>query len=309
MGKSARTFEEQLNLLKSRRMLFRDEEAALKTLQCISYYRLKGYWWDMQDDYQTHTLEPNTYFEDIINRYNFDRDLRMLLFKAIEKVEIALRTKMIHHLSLVYGGKWYLKNTLFDSHTKTFNGNTQTLHQHTIQDLKKEFNRSNEIFIKSHKRKHPGVDPDSWKILEVASLGVLSKLYKCLRNQLPEKSKISKEFGLNISTELSSWLEAITYIRNIIAHHSRIWSRNMVKIPKDNINNPLNPWLNIPLKTVQQKKAFLIISCLAYMCYSLSGENEFVMNIKSLFHKYPTIPIYKLGFLGNWEGHPIWSTT
>ena len=91
--------------------------------------------------------------------------------------------------------------------------------QNTIQELNKEFSRSQEIFIKDQKQRHPNQDADAWKILEVASMGTLSKLYKNLKHQLPEKANIANEMGLNLHSELSSWLEAITYVRNVIAHH------------------------------------------------------------------------------------------
>ena len=185
-----------------------------------------------------HTFKANTYFEDVIDRYNFDRHLRLILFDAVERIEIALRTKMIYHLSMSYGSLWYLNTSLFDKTSKTINGLTQTIHLHTLDELKKEFNRSQEPFIKDHHKQYPNQDADAWKILEVASMGTLSKLYKNLQHQLPEKSAIAKEMGLNLHNELSSWLEAITYIRNIIAHHSRLWSRNMVKTPIESLNNP-----------------------------------------------------------------------
>lgn len=67
--------------------------------------------------------------------------------------------------------------------------------------------------------------PDAWIIFEVATFGTLSKIYKNLNHQLPEKARIANEFGLNMHTELSSWLEAISYLRNIVAHHSRVESK------------------------------------------------------------------------------------
>ena len=66
-------------------MLFRSEATATNILKNINHYRLKGYWWDMQSDYILHTLKSNKYFEDIIDRYNFDRHLRLILFDAIER--------------------------------------------------------------------------------------------------------------------------------------------------------------------------------------------------------------------------------
>jgi abortive infection bacteriophage resistance protein len=182
-------------------MLFRDESNAPHFLLNISYYRLKGYWWDAQTDYTNHSFKPNTVFEDIVDRYNFDRHLRLLLFDAIERIEIGLRTKMIYHLSLNYGSLWYLNANLFDS---------LPLHQQLLSDLKKEFDRSPEIFIKDQKKRFPQQDADAWKIMEVASMGTLSKMYKNLKHQLPEKASIANEMGHALHNELSSWLEAIT---------------------------------------------------------------------------------------------------
>ena len=286
-------------------MLFKDEQSAHHFLENISYYRLKGYWWDMQDDVTSHTFKPNTYFDDVIDRYNFDRRLRLILFDAIERIEIALRTKMIYHLSMKYGGLWYLDSNLFET-TSLPSDPTVTIHQNTINELNKEFNRSQEIFIKDQKRRYPNQDADAWKILEVASMGTLSKLYKNLKHQLPEKATIAQEMGLNLHSELSSWLEAITYVRNIIAHHSRLWSRNMVKVPIVNLNNPKSDWLNHLLLPVQSKKSFLIISSMIYLCNEITPNHHIKIKILNLFESTPHLPIYKLGFLNNWEKHPIW---
>jgi abortive infection bacteriophage resistance protein len=297
---------EQINLLKKRGMIFGNENNASHFLNNISYYRLKGYWWDMQTDYTLHTFKPNTCFEDIIERYNFDRHLRLILFDAIERIEISLRTKMIYHLSISYGGLWYLNDSLFESTIITVNGITKTIHQNTIEDLQKEFNRSQEIFIKDHKNRYPKEDADAWKILEIASMGTLSKLYKNLKHQLPEKAIIAKEMGLNLHSELSSWLESITYVRNIIAHHSRLWSRNMVKQPTENINNPTGVWFSKSLTPVQTKKPFLIISGMVYLCNAVTPHHHIKNKIIDLFNSNPTIPIYKLGFLNDWKNEPIW---
>jgi abortive infection bacteriophage resistance protein len=304
-NKPAYSIADQISLLKQRGMLFRDEGNASHFLENISYYRLKGYWWDAQNDFINHAFHTNTYFEDIIDRYNFDRHLRLILFDAVERIEIALRTKMIYHLSMAYGALWYLESSLFETTSLPSDPNV-TIHQNIILDLKKEFFRSQEIFIKDQRRRYPYQEADAWKILEVASLGTLSKLYKSLKHQLPEKAVIAKEMGLNLHNELSSWLEAITYVRNIIAHHSRLWSRNMVKRPIENINNPRGQWFANPLTQVQAKKPFLIISCMVYLCNGVTPGHKIKTKILNLFNNNPNIPIYKLGFLNNWGNEPLW---
>jgi len=298
------TIQEHINLLKSRGILFGSEPLAIEFLKTVSYYRLKGYWWDMQADYNQHIFTTNTNFENIIERYNFDSKLRLILFDAVERIEIALRTKMIYHLSLNYGGLWFLNANLFDN--SMYNSTSKTFHQNTLDELKKEFDRSQEIFIKDHRSRFPNQYADSWKTLEVASFGTLSKLYKNLTHQLPEKAIIAKEMGLNLHSELSSWLEAITYVRNIVAHHSRLWSRNMVKKPIDRLNNPIGQWFKNPLTPVQSKKPFLIISCMVYLCNNVNQQNQIRTKITELFNAYPSIPIYKIGFLNNWYNEPIW---
>lgn len=296
-SKPARTIAEQMQLLKDRGMLFRNESTVPHFLANISYYRLKGYWWDMQSDRINHNFHDNTYFEDVIERYNFDRHLRLILFDAIERIEIAFRTKMIYHLSLSNGPFWYTNISLFVDTAKH--------HEHLLH-LRREFGYSKEIFIKNQKRRFPNIDVESWKIMEIASMGTLSKFYKNLNHQLPEKSRIATEMGLNFHKELASWLEAIVYVRNIIAHHSRLWSRNMVKRPIDRINNPSGLWLDAPLIQVQKKKPFLIISTMIYLCNKVTPEHNIKSKILELIKSNPCIPIYKLGFLNNWNIQPLW---
>jgi len=296
-NKPPRSIEEQLQLLKDRGMQFHDEKEALNILKNISYYRLKGYWWDMQNDRINHLFHPESFFEEVIERYNFDRKLRIILFDAIERIEIALRTKMIYHMALSYGAIWYKQRDLFVDAEKL---------DSNLENLEREYSYSQEIFIKIHKRKHQNLDPEAWKILEIVSMGTLSKFYKNLKHQLPEKARIANELGLNLHSELSSWLESVNYIRNIIAHHSRLWSRNMVKTPIDHINNPTSPWFDLELTEVQKKKPFLIISAMVYLCNNVIPENGIKQNILELISNNPNIPIYKLGFLNNWENQPLW---
>jgi abortive infection bacteriophage resistance protein len=205
-----------------------------------------------------------------------------------------------------YGGLWYLDTALFINQNFVIKGITKTIHLHTIDELGKEFKRSQEIFIKDHRKRYPNQEPDAWKILEVASMGTLSKLYKNIQHQLPEKSAIAKGMGLNLHNELSSWLEAITYVRNIIAHHSRLWSRNMVKTPIEKLNNPIGQWFQHPLTPIQYKKPFLIISCMIYLCNFVTPGHQIKLKVLELFNNNPSIEIYKLGFLNNWEKEPIW---
>lgn len=296
MAKDPKTIQEQIDLLKSRNMSFRDETTAPHFLANISYYRLKGYWWEMQDDKVNHLFADGSFFEDIIDLYNFDRHFRLIVFNAIERIEIALRTKMIYHLSLSYGAEWYLNSKIFPN--KKYFSDFQT-------KIHTELSESSEEFIRKHYKNHPTENPEAWKALEVLTLGALSKLYRNLNHQLPEKNAIAKEFGLYNQKFLSSWLITITLIRNIIAHHGRLWNRVIIN-KYDWPYKSFRPILNYVPDNYQRRKIFPILSAILYLSNQISPGHHIKTELLALFIEFKQVPLYKMGFPKGWENQPIW---
>lgn len=285
-------------------MVFNDEQNAISYLSRISYFRLKYYWVDMLDANAEHFINGAN-FDNVIVRYEFDKKLRNILFGAVEILEVGLRTKFITTLSLATNtGLWYLNGSLF---------NNQQFHTNLVLDMKYEFERNSDPFVRQYIIDHPnwdkntldGDNPDAWMIFETATFGTLSKMYKNLLNQSPLKSKIANEFGLYSARELSSWLEAISVLRNIIAHHSRMWYKIFSKKPT-NINRHRDDWMLSDLTEHQRKRAFGVISCLLYLCNAICSDNTIKQDIKNLFVSYPNIPIYMIGFTRGWKENPIW---
>lgn len=307
-NKPSRNIDEQINLLERRGMNIRSRDFVADWLQRVSYYRLKGYWWEMQDDAINHHFAKGWYFEDIVERYRFDKELRIILFHAIETLEIALRTKLIYHMSQAYGGLWYLDSSLSAD---------PTLHAKHLAQLKDEFAKSKEVFVKEYLSKHPNhlshpqkgyqsdEDPDAWIILEVATFGELSKIYKNIKHQLPAKSIIANDFGLDIHSDLSSWLETMAYLRNMVAHHSRLWSRNMVKKPAT-VSKTRNTWLELPLSSAMEKRPFYLISVLLYLCDAVGEGDRLRNDIHKLMHRFRKLPLHRMGFFPNWTKQPLW---
>ena len=279
---------------------------AKKVLARISYFRLKYFWTDLIDDSTDGDFMSGTSFDMVMERYNFDHNLRLVLFDAIEIIEVAFRAKIIYHMSRVAGnGLWYLDSSLFENVDR---------HQDFVLDLKYEFERSTEPFAKKYIENHPdwqgesmeGDNPDAWMIIEVASFGMLSKMYKNLKNQLPQKSAIANDFGLYSSREFSNWIEIISLIRNIIAHHSRLWNRSLGK-KISNIKRFRNLWLNNDFSEAQKKKPYAIVCALVYLCNTVSGNNSVRDKIKALFDSgSSSIPVQKIGIPANWRHEPIW---
>lgn len=296
MSKPAYTINEQIDLLQGRNMSFRNINAAPYFLANISYYRLKGYWWEMQDDLEKHHFKDGSFFEDAVDLYNFDRQLRLIVFNAIERIEIALRTKMIYHLSLSYGPEWYLNPGLFDK---------QKEFASFLSKVYGDMGRSSEEFVLKHFDNHPSEHPESWKALEVLTLGTLSKLYQNLKHQLPEKSIIAKEFGLYNQKYLASWLLTITVVRNIIAHHSRLWNRYIINKYDWPAQTPRSVLSYIP-DNHQRRKIFPLLTAILYMNNEISSGHHIKQQLLQLFSQSPNVSLNKMGFPKNWQNEPLW---
>ena len=299
-----RSIDDQVKILRYRGMEFRDEEQAKSYLQRISYFRLKYYWIDMIDE-EVDDFKEGSFFETVIERYEFDRELRQVLFKAVEMLEIGLRTKIITSISIATNsGLWYLNANLFEN---------TNYHEDFVLDLKYEFGRSTEPFARNYIRDHndwndvsmEGDNPDAWMILETATFGTLSKMYKNLKAQSPLQASIANSFGLYSTRDFSSWLESISVLRNIIAHHSRLWYRIFSKKPV-NVSRHRDKWFVQSMTENQRKRAFGVISCLLYLCNAIVPNNTIKEDIKTLFDKYPNIPVYMLGFSRDWNDSPLW---
>jgi abortive infection bacteriophage resistance protein len=296
MAKVSKSIQEQITLLQSRDMQFRNKSNAPHFLSTISYYRLKGYWWELQDDVINHHFAPNSYFEDVVDLYNFDRHFRLIVFNAIERIEIALRTKLIYHLSQSYGPHWYLMPSIFQD-PKRFTS--------FLGKINSDMSNSSEEFIVKHFVNHPNEMPESWKALEVLTLGTLSKLYSNLKHQLPEKNKIAAEFGLNNQKYLVSWLLTITVLRNIIAHHSRLWNRVIINKYDWPPTSP-KPILSYIPNNLQRRKIFPILSAIIYMNNEISPGHNIKDELKTLFTQFPNTQLNKMGFPANWQNETLW---
>ena len=137
-----RSVQQQVESLQDRGMKL-DVTEATNILSQVSYSRLKPYWWDMRDPESEDAFLDSADFSLVLERYNFDRSLRLILFEAIEIIEVSLRAKIINHLSEAHGGLWYLDSNLFL--------NKDYFEEHLL-DLKSEFNRSKDGFAVEFKK-------------------------------------------------------------------------------------------------------------------------------------------------------------
>jgi abortive infection bacteriophage resistance protein len=258
----------------------------------------------MQSDKEEHIFKPNSTFEDVVALYNFDAELRLLLFDVIEKIEISLRTKLIYHLSLEIDPWWFQNSDLF----------VDTMaHAKTLAGLEEEItrSRSKDPTIKKHFKKHKDDKrfPPSWKTLEQTSFGTLSKLYGNLKHTIESKDVIAEELGAVNHTYLPSWLQSIAQIRNFCAHHSRLWNRNLPGTVKL-LSKPPHPWIADKVNVPKQHEfihLYVHMCLMKYMLNIIQPNNQFTTRLEALFLKYPNVDPNALGMKANWEKEPLWS--
>ena len=99
----------------------------------------------MEEDKTTHQFKPNSRFEDAVALYNFDIGLRDLMFKAVQRLEIALRTNIIQEFSLGHGPFWFFDTSLSDDEHKFIEN---------MNSIDRELQRCKEDFIKEHRRNY-----------------------------------------------------------------------------------------------------------------------------------------------------------
>ncbi|WP_281530821.1 Abi family protein [Leyella stercorea] len=287
-------YSEILDLLESRGLIIRDRNKAIECLKVVSYFRLDNYFHPMESDKVQHIFKPGSTFDNAMDLYRFDCDLRELIFTAIQAVEIALRSKMIHHISLQYGAFWFTDVSLFRD---------ANIHHKCMEQIRQELKRTREEFIIEHSAKYSEPEfPPVWKTLEVTSFGTLSKL-SCNFADNKIKKRIAREFNLPQHLVLESWIKSAVVLRNYLAHHSRVWNR---KFPiKPQMTTPLRGnWVIPPVGNYD--KLYSQLCYLQYLLNVIRPCNNFSFRLKVLLTEHLNVDTSAMGFPGNWLDEPLW---
>lgn len=296
-GKPALTVEQQLDQLIRRGMVIVDLDAAKQHLQHINYYRLRAYWLpdEMPAAGGDHAFKPDTHFETILDLYGFDRRLRLLVMDAIERVEVSLRTRWAHVLSLRYGAHGYLDPKLFRNATQ---------HQKCLTKLREELERSHETFVMHYRKTYSEPElPPFWGICEVLSFGQLSLWFQNLLHGA-DRAEIAHPYGVDEQI-IKSFAHHLTYVRNVCAHHSRLWNREMTI----GMKVPAKPeWLGAALNTEKPKRLYNTLVMLAYMLDVISPRSQWRAHLLALLGQHPKVDLAAMGFPDDWQLSPIWET-
>ncbi len=196
-----------------------DPDKALHYLKYIGYYRLTGYCLPFQDGAAgDHSFIKGTSFDDVLKLYVFDRELRVHILDAIERIEVAFRAAISNTMSLAYGPHWYLDERHFG---KRYGGKGQQTYDHA--KLLKEIDKADSTSLRHYRETYTDpIYPPSWMVIESLSFGSCSMMFAHLRKA--QIKLVSEELELG-PTLLISWMQGLVRLRNLCAHHSRIWNR------------------------------------------------------------------------------------
>lgn len=272
-----------------------DHAVASHYLQFIGYYRLRGYaryFQNLKEGPGYHDFYSGTTFEQIIDLYKFDRKLRASLMDALEKIEVSIRTVISETASLLYGPHWYMNAASFKDQT-SFDKTSETLRK-LLSDNESEKKHG---FLMHYRSKYSSPDlPPSWMVFEVLSFGNISHIYAGISSRL--KKDVASVFNVSPPT-LASWIRSLSYLRNLCAHHCRVWNRTFT----------IKPEHDQRIKTYQipgTDRFYILASIIHYFLHRIKGAPGWTLCVRDLVGPRPQNEQVSMGFPSHWQTLSAW---
>jgi abortive infection bacteriophage resistance protein len=289
--KPAKTYQDQVELLRSRGMVIADPERAAFFLQHLNYYRLGAYWLPFEASHSPHKFRVGTTFEQVLDLYVFDRELRLLVLDAIERIEVSVRAQWAYQLAHRHGPHGYLDTSI---------AHRDSQWQNDHRDLSREVKRSEETFIRHLLETYSEPLPPVWAVCEVMSLGLLSRWYANLK-PMPTRRSIAGVYGLDEKT-LQSWLHHLSHLRNVCAHHSRLWNREFTITPMMPRSKPSTL---VGLFQADSRRLYNSLLILLHFLDIIAPDHHWRLRFCELIGKH-VVPLDAMDFPEGWDAVAIW---
>lgn len=289
------SFDDQAALIISRGLVA-DRKELVARLRAVNYYRLSAYWYTFRiAGDNTERLQPGTSLDTVWRRYRFDRQLRLLVMDVIERVEIAIRTRIVNRHVMQYGSFAYLDRA-------SLPGLSVENHRRLLEKVRTEAEYSHEEFVRHYLGKYTKEsDLPLWMACELLTFGGMLALFNGLSTRM--KKDVACDFGLNVPV-LGSWLRAINQIRNICAHHSRLWNREFGIRPILPYKETFPDWYD-PVR-ITDERLFGILTVLHFLLKRVAPQSQWRQRLAALLVEYSDIPLRFMGFPDNWKDSPLW---
>jgi abortive infection bacteriophage resistance protein len=252
---------------------------ALSYLQHVGGFRLKGYYYHVLD--QDKRFPSGYTFDQIAQAYEFDRQLRIITFSTITRLEISIRSAIANYLSLSHGPHWFLKYDIFQASAKWKHGML-------VRQIEEDVGRSkNRPFIAHYDKNYADPYlPPSWGVAECVTFGMWSKTYSALKDANDQ------------SDVFASWLHSLTVTRNTVAHHSRLLRHRYVAGPQ-----------NLRSTGIYFDDAHTFYAVATVINILLARTHlpcSWKIDLQSLFTSHPSVSLSDIGFPGDWASKAGW---
>lgn len=308
--KPALTPDGHLTRLRERGLQIPDESRARHYLANISYYRLSAYARRFYVPNEAeHRFVAGTSFDDILSLYVFDRELRLLLLDAIERIEVALRAQLANTLAEHHGAHGYLDPGIFDDRYN---------HAWLLDKLQEEAAApSPEAFVAHYRSKYvtAPAQPPIWMALELLTFKTVSVMFGQLR-QPADTQRIARHFGWPYPV-LRSWFRSLSDLRNLCAHHMRVWNREFGSrpvMPK----RPPRDWPTLPevipcgspehldQQLHPQRRLYMQLVVIESLMRVVCPESRWAERLVNLLDANPNVSRPHMGFPEGWENELFW---
>ncbi len=285
---------DQVARLIQRGLTVPDPAAAQRFLTHVNYYRFSGYC--LAFERQRHIFLPGTSFDDIAGAYAFDVVLRDLITEALEVIEIDVRACLAYRFGQRHGAF---------GHTNPANFFAKFNHQDLLDRFHEEVHRSSEPFVK-HFQSTYGEYPDlpTWMLTEVISFGTLTRMFRGLHRR--DQQTVSSRYGLQ-AVAFGTVLLHLVYVRNLCAHHSRLWDRLWSIKPA----LPRGKMWQAPA-VLGNDRIFSTLCLIQHLLNAFHSLGDFGKQWRNrllqLLEKLPNTPfaMARMGMPVDWNRHPLW---
>jgi abortive infection bacteriophage resistance protein len=315
--------DEQIDRLVGHGVEVEDRDRAASILAAIGYYRLTGYLYPFRkaeqytdDEGRSRTrvlsvYRPGTslrHAEDIID---FDRRLRMLVMDGVERIEVAVRMR----IGYVLGRTSAFAHENPDCFTEAFTSQSTdarspkpSKHVQWLQRVNDRKASSDEQFVEHFRQKYDDRMP-VWALTEILELGHLSGLYRGMNQQ--DAEEVAAAFGVPTKKIMSSWIASLNYVRNVAAHHARLFNRKLQNAPSRPQRGQI-PSLD-HLRDEQTAKGvfgtYNALAVIAHLLASIDADTEWATRLAALLREFPTshaLTIKSMGAPPDWETLELW---
>jgi abortive infection bacteriophage resistance protein len=291
--KPPKTYVAQLQILKNRGMQVKDEGEALHILEHHNYYRLSAYRFPFVQKGNADRFIAGATFHDLWCLYCFDRGLRQLVAEACKRIEISIRARWAYVLGHAYGPQAYENPNNFRS---------GHLHSNHLASLDAELDRSDEVFVTHYRNKYGMKRPPIWAACEVMSFGLLSRFYSNICRDKDKKS-IAQTYQLSIDG-LKSLLEHTVYLRNLCAHHSRLWNRRFTITMALPTSRPV--YLIPNFHRDADRRLYNSLVMLTHMLRVIEPGTHWPLRLAGHLEHIDRKLLSDMGFPNDWPSRPLW---